>query len=102
MKKTKNPINSILDSKNTDNIILYNEKGEPIEFEQIAVIPINNEIFVILKPCDESCNELDNEAYAFEIIQKNGEDILELVEDSDQIKQIFDRYDELYEKNVKK
>ena len=36
----KNPIEQILDEKNMDNVILYDEENKPIEFEQVAVIPL--------------------------------------------------------------
>lgn len=38
-----NPIDQIFDENNNDNIILYNENDEPMEFMQIAVIPLDAE-----------------------------------------------------------
>ena len=38
--KIKNPIEQILDEKNMDNVVLYDADNKPIEFEQVAVIPL--------------------------------------------------------------
>ena len=45
-----NPIDAIFDPDNNDAIILFSENGEEIAFEQIAVIPIKDKPYVILKP----------------------------------------------------
>ena len=37
----------ILDENNTDALILQNEQGRQIRFEQVAVIPYNEKIYVI-------------------------------------------------------
>ena len=43
----------ILDENNTDELILQNEQGKQIRFEQVSVIPYNEKIYVILKPIDK-------------------------------------------------
>lgn len=45
-----NPIDQIFDENNCDPIVLYNENNEAVTFDQIAVIPIEKEVYVILKP----------------------------------------------------
>ena len=45
-----NPIDALYDENNNDAIILFNEKGEEIAFEQIAIIPISEKVYAILKP----------------------------------------------------
>ena len=39
--KDISPIDMLFDEKNTDNIVLYDEKGAEVEFEQIALIPLD-------------------------------------------------------------
>ena len=48
----KNPIEQILDENNTENIILYDAENKPIEFEQIAVIPLERtgKLYAIMIP----------------------------------------------------
>ena len=43
-------IDKLYDEENNDLIYLFNEKGEEIAFEQIALIPIIKNTYVILKP----------------------------------------------------
>ena len=38
-EEVKNPIDCLYDENNNDPIVLFNEKGEEIAFEQIALIP---------------------------------------------------------------
>ena len=53
-EKQLNPIEQILDENNIDNIVLYNENDEPFEFEQIAIIPLEDgekqSLYAILLP----------------------------------------------------
>ena len=98
-QKSINPIDALLDENNQDNIILYNDKDEPVEFIQIAVIPAEERLFVILQPAQLIEGMGEDEAFAFEIIRKEGEeDSLELVEDQALIDWIFNEYTDLYKK----
>ena len=45
----------ILDENNTEPIILEDDKGNRLSFEQVAVIPYNEKVYVILKPIDKIC-----------------------------------------------
>ena len=51
MKKL-NAVEQILDEKNTDNVVLYDEDKNPIEFEQVALIPLEKtgKLYAILIP----------------------------------------------------
>lgn len=101
MKKAKNAIEALLDDNNYDNIVLYNDKDEPVEFEQIAIIPIDNITYAILQPIGIAGVEED-EAFAFEITKnKKDEDTLELVEDDALIDRIFNEYKDLYKSQKK-
>ena len=42
------PIDMLLDENNTENIKLYNEENQEVEFEQIALIPIEDKTYAIL------------------------------------------------------
>lgn len=42
------PIEMLLDENCSENIVLYGENGKPMEFEQIALIPLEETgVFVI-------------------------------------------------------
>ena len=97
LEEVLNPIDALFDPENTENIVLYNDKDEPVEFEQIAVIPLDDVNYAILQPVEKLEGVKDDEAFAFEVVEdeENG-DTLRLVEDDKLIDRIFEEYKELY------
>ena len=91
-----NPIDMLFDPDNKDNIVLYNEKDEPVEFEQVALIPLNDRVYAILKPTADVEGVADDEAFVFEVVEdeENG-DSLRLVEDDKVIDAVFADYNKL-------
>ena len=84
-------VDILLDENNTDNLVLFNEQGEEKEFEQIAVIPYEGKVYVILRPVD-SAELADDEACVF-ALEPDGDDFsLELVIEDDLIDAVFDVY----------
>lgn len=73
MEKEIKAIDQILDENNYDNVILYNENGEEVEFKQVAIIPLNNEVYVILKPVVLFEGMDEDEGLVF-LIEDNGEE----------------------------
>ena len=92
-KDEVNPIDAILDAKNNDPVTLYSaESDEPIEFEQVALIPLDEKVYVILKPLDDLEDVDEDQGVAFEIIEDDEEFFLNLIEDASLIQKIFDEY----------
>ena len=88
------PIEMLLDENCNDNITLFDEDGVATEFEQIAVIPIEDELYFILRPID--IEELDeDEAFVFQLIETDEEDTIDLVEDDEIIDRVFEIYNSL-------
>lgn len=92
----KNPIDLLLSPENTDNIVLYDEEDKPTEFEQIAIIPLNNTVYAILKPVEEMPGIAEDEAIVFEMVEdeENG-DLLNVVSEEDVVNQVFEEYKKL-------
>ena len=90
----KNIYDMLFDEENNDNITLYGDDNEPIEFEQVAVVPYDGSIYAILHPVVLIDGMEENEALVFEV---TGEDNLELVIDDDIIDAVFDIYYEMVE-----
>ncbi|MBQ4112006.1 MAG: DUF1292 domain-containing protein [Clostridia bacterium] len=88
----KNPIDKIFDENDSDPIILYNETGQQVAFEQIALIPLDGRVYVILQPIELLEGMADDEALVFEILQHDGEDVLTIVFDEEIIDAVFDAY----------
>ena len=91
-----NPIDALYDEDNNDAIILFNEKGEEIAFEQIAIIPQGDKVYAILKPARAISGVGEDEGLVF-TIEKNerGEEYLSLVTEEKTIDEVFDVYDGL-------
>ena len=99
------PIEALLDENNTDLIALYDEKGKEVRFEQVAIIPIDEEVYTILKPVEETEEVGENEAQVFKIEledEDSDEGYLTLVGDVELIDKVFDIYYKLFEEETKK
>ena len=86
------PIDMLLDENNNDNIKLYNEENEEIEFEQIALVPIENKTYAILRPVVEMEGIAEDEALVFVIDEIDDEDCLVIVEDDNIVDKVFEEY----------
>ena len=86
------PIDMLLDEENTDNIKLYNEDNQEVEFEQIALVPIEDKTYAILKPVATMEGIADDEALVFVIDEIDDEDCLVIVEDDTIIDKVFEEY----------
>lgn len=96
MSQYQNPIDALFDEENNDAIILFNEKGEEIAFEQIALIPLEK-TYAILKPIKpmEGLGEDEGLVFSIEVNEETNEEYLALVVDEAIIDKVFDVYDEL-------
>ena len=92
-------ISKILDENNADNITLYDPEQKSIEFEQIALIPIENEttqsadLYAIMIPITPMQGVNEGEGVIFRI-NENTRDV-EVVNDQDLIDRILDIYQKL-------
>lgn len=87
-----NTIDRLFDENDTDPIVMYNEAGDALAFEQIALIPWNGSIYAILKPVEPVDGMADDEALVFVIVEEDGEEVLAIVEDETAIDAVFDEY----------
>ena len=86
-------IDTILDPDNESVITLVNENNEQIQFDQIAVIPFENELYAILKPITYIEGVGADEALVFRLNVE--EDSLEIIYDFDLCDNVFDVYYDL-------
>ena len=84
----------IIDPNNFETIVITNSKGTVFEFEQIALIPLHEVGYAILKPLNPSLFNLENdEPLVFKL--NDEEQTIDLCVDINIITKII----ELYEKN---
>lgn len=95
--KAKNPVEQILDESNNDNIVLYDSENKPIEFEQIAVIPLErtNTLYAILIPVTPMQGVEAGEGVLFAIDEENAD--LSVVNDNAIIDEVLTIYQTLIE-----
>lgn len=93
----KNPVAQILDEKNSENVILYDDQNNPIEFEQVALIPLDrtNELYAILIPVTPMQGVNEGEGVLFELDEENQS--LEVVNDEKIIDEVLELYQALIE-----
>lgn len=92
-----NPVEKILDPECNDNIILYTENDQAVEFEQIAVLPVDGIIGVILRPLGDNTGLAEDEALVFTIEQDDNGFYLQICEDDALVDAVFDAYYRLLE-----
>lgn len=99
MAEPKTPIDLILDPDNEDDIVLYDEDGKETVFGQVAVIPLNERVYVILKPITPVEGVADDEGMVFVIEEADDEDVLTVVTEEKVVNEVFDIYFELCEED---
>lgn len=96
MEKHASAIDKLLDKDNNDNIVLYNEKGVPTEFEQAALIPFAGKLYAILSLVNPNDDIGEDEGIVFSIeISEQGKKSLKIVTDDEIIGKVFDIYESL-------
>ena len=98
-------VDLLLDENNTDNVILYDENDKPSEFEQIAIIPLDNSVYAILKPTFEVEGMADDEVLIFEIVEDENGNMLSIVTEEKVLNAVMQNYYELLkeeDENVEK
>lgn len=98
----KNPVAQILDEDNMENVVLYDDKNKPIEFEQVAVIPLEETcaIYAILIPVTPMQGVEEGEGVLFEIDEDNQD--LKIVNDGNIIDKVLEIYQTLIGEGDKK
>ena len=95
MKELMSEIDKILDENNSDPIVLYDENNKETKFDQVAVIPLYEKVYVILKPLTKIVGLADDEALVFVIEEIDDEDCLVIVDDMKIVDEVFKEYYEL-------
>ena len=73
--KDINVIDRLLDENDEEPVTLYDENDKETEFEQVAIIPLEEKIYVILKPITKIEGVADDEGLVFVIEEIDDEDI---------------------------
>ena len=93
--KEKSAIEKLLDENNNENIVLFDENDNATEFEQVALIPLEDKTYAILKPVTKIKDVNDDEAFVFVLEEGEDEDVLEICTDPKIIDEVFNEYYDL-------
>lgn len=98
-----NILDVLLDENNDEPITLYDENEKAVRFDQVAIIPMDEQLYAILKPIDEMEGVADDEAIVF-LIEEDEDGDAELVVESDEAKaiKVFEEYYKLLDEAEKK
>lgn len=104
--KSVDILDVLLDQDNKDPIVLVDETGKQLTFEQVAVIPYEvrkeKRLYCVLKPIDKIEGIGDDEAIVFVVDQdKDGNSIIKVEEDEEVAISVFDKYYDLLEEAQK-
>ena len=96
----------LLDQDNKEPIVLMDEKGKQLTFEQVAVIPYEvrkeKRLYAVLKPLDKIEGIGEDEAIVFFIDEdEDGNSIIKVEEDEEVAIAVFDKYYDLLEEAQK-
>lgn len=83
-------IEKLLSEDNFDNIVLYDDEDNELEFEQVALIPLEDTLYAILKPASPMEGVGEDEALVF--LVNEVEESLDLVVDEELGTAVFDAY----------
>ena len=87
----KTAVEIILDENNEENVTLSYGDNEEVEFEQVAVVELDDDVYAVLHPVDEIEGINPDEILVFKI-DVNTKDI-ELIEDEDIIDEVLEALD---------
>ena len=92
----------LLDQDNKEPIVLMDENGKQITFEQVAVIPYEvrkeKRLYCVLKPLDAIEGIADDEAIVFLVdTDDQGNSVIRVEEDEEVAISVFDKYYDLLE-----
>jgi len=96
-KEEVDVIDRLLDENDEDPVTLYDEENNETKFEQVAIIPLDEKIYCILKPITKIEGVADDEALVFVIEEIDDEDCLVMVDDDKIINKVFEKYYKLLE-----
>lgn len=104
-ENSKDVLDILLDDNNHDPIFLTDRKGENFVFEQIAVIPYEDDdglvIYTILQPINGVIDVKDGEALVFYVAEdESGEIVLKIEKDDRIAAEIFNRYYDLLDEDL--
>ncbi|HOP10071.1 MAG TPA: DUF1292 domain-containing protein [Oscillospiraceae bacterium] len=73
-----------------DFVTLTDEEGDEYEFEIVRELDVDGEHYAALLPVctDENCDHEDEDVYIVRVIEEDGEEIFEIIEDDAEFERV--------------
>lgn len=92
-EREEDVLDILLDENNDSPITLFDENEKAVKFEQVAIIPDNENIYAILKPIDDMDGVADDEAIVFLVdFDEDGHSLLTIEQNEETAIRVFDKY----------
>ena len=95
MSKDQTQLDKLLDKDNTDVIVLYDDNNNAFDFEQVALIPHEENLYSVLKPIKSLVGVGENECIVFRMDDSGDEVVLRVEQDSKVVTKVYNKYLEL-------
>lgn len=91
-------LDALLDPENDDTITLTDDENNQFVFDQVAVVPHENNIYALLAPHDHIEGIGEDEAVVMKVFtNENGEELLETIVDDKLLDVIFEKYYKMFD-----
>lgn len=102
MEPKKDLLDILLDENNSEPIVLANDDGEEVMFDQLCVIPYEEELYCVLSPISQIEGVEDGEVMIFHVTEsENGSTGLDFVQDEKLCDKLFDIFQEMLDEEMK-
>ena len=91
----KDVIEILLNKNYNLNFFLFDENGNKMEFKQLAMIPLKDELYFLLLPVSKIKGVSEEEVVIVKYVEINGNDDIMIVTDDNIGNQIINNYYEL-------
>ena len=87
----KSLLESLFDPDNDENLVLTDVDGREEEFEQIATIPLDGEVYALLHPVEEE----EDIVVIFRLIDDGDNETLVFESDEEKQQRVYNAYNDL-------
>lgn len=80
-----------------EEVVLLDENNNEVKFDHVLTFMHEEEKYIALLPLEKVKNVADDEVVLLHVVEKNGEDVYENIENEVLLEEVFDKFLELME-----
>lgn len=98
MEQERDLLDILLDENNSEPIVIANDDGDEIMFDQLCVVPLEEELYCVLSPISHIEGVDENEVVIFHVDSNEGKKtVLNQVEDDKILDSVFEIFMQMLE-----